>query len=187
MTKDLIASVAVFAAVFMFSPVAQADNTEPGNGMADKLGHGVVNVLSGWMEIPCDIYYGYDSGLERYYPDQPAVSRSKGMFRGLIRGTYQGVGRTIEGAIDVCGFWAANPLNNEGIGFNFDSEYAWERGQDPDYTDPTCDIRMHSKLQRGAMNLCLGLAEIPSQIRTGVREPDPLMGFVRAIWFGASL
>jgi hypothetical protein len=186
MTKKLLFGAALFGSVFMCSPNAEAHNTEVCNGMANKLNCGVVNILSGWMEIPCDIYYGYDEGLDRYGAEKPAVSRSRGMLRGLFRGTYQGVGRTVEGAIDVLGFWAADPLDNKTYGYNFDSRYGWERGQVPDYTDPPCDIRASRKMDRGVHNLLFGIAEVPSQIRTGVIEPAPIAGFGRAIWFGLS-
>ena len=37
-----------------------------------------------------------------------------------------GVGRTMSGAGDVVGFWAADPKSNDGVGIPLNAEYAWE-------------------------------------------------------------
>ena|SRR3989338_4223228 len=77
-----------------------AETTTTPDAMFVKLGRGVSNVLTGWLEIP----YGVKTSFERTNPVGTTVT-------GLIKGTAIGVGRTVVGAVEVVTFWLPVPAD----------------------------------------------------------------------------
>ncbi|HNX90620.1 MAG TPA: hypothetical protein PKG81_02050, partial [Candidatus Omnitrophota bacterium] len=110
-----------------------------------------------------------------------------GAFLGIFRGVYHGVGRTVSGAGELTGFWAADPDNNDRISIPLDAEYAWEEGThysciDPDFGEATL-APIGNKLLRGLGNALFGVIEVPGQIAKGINEKAPDAGIVKGIWF----
>ena len=66
--------------------------------MATKLGRGITNVATGWMELPRSVYYR---------------GRDKGVLDGMTIGLLQGVGmtvvRTVAGAFEAVSFFVPAP------------------------------------------------------------------------------
>jgi len=104
-------------------------------GMKDKAVRGVVNLYSGIIELPVQIYKGYNNG---FGPIQNEVgSKSIGTILGIFRGFGHAAGRTGWGALELFGFWTVNPEDNEGNGVPLDAEYAWEQGTQYNIFEPS--------------------------------------------------
>jgi hypothetical protein len=176
-----------FAAVaFLFASASHAADPFVGDGMADKGTHGLVNIFTGWMEIPVQMKQGYDSGYsEERNRISPAESRTAGFVGGFFTGSANAVGRTFTGVYQLAGFWSANHESNEGVGHHLGKEYAWQKSAPP---EPTCPgKRIEAKLGRGFGDLTAGPAEIPIQADktwTVDRIHDP--GFGKGLWFATS-
>ncbi len=145
------------------------------SGMGKKLVRGAVNTVTGWVEIPAQVYYGYKN------------DSFGGAFVGIISGIWHGVGRTISGAGDVVGFWAADPKSNDGVGIPLNAEYAWEEGTKYDLTKPSFGeatlTPMGTKLGRGLGNSLLGFVELPGQIFKGLKLHAPDLGIGKGLWY----
>ena len=171
------------AAVFLFSAAAQAATTEElMTGMGHKLWRGAVNVLTGWVELPAQIVKGYNRG---FAGDEN--NKAMGGFFGIFTGVWHAAGRTISGAAELAGFWAADPESNEGIGVPLDAEYAWEEGThynlcDPNFQEGTLAPMGH-KLSRGLGNGLAGFLELPGQIMKGIKGKAPDLGIVKGLWY----
>ena len=157
-----------------------------GDGMADKGTHGLVNIATGWMEIPVRIKHGYDKGYSKEKNRvRPAESRMAGTVGGLFEGTAAAVGRTFTGVYQLTGFWAANHQTNEGSGHHLGKEYAWQQAAPPEPVPPA--DRVEAKTKRAFNDVTMGIAEVPVQTDktwTVDRKADP--GFGKGVWFATS-
>jgi putative exosortase-associated protein (TIGR04073 family) len=166
------------AAAFLVSSVGASYAAGPEelfSGMGKKLVRGVVNTVTGWVEIPAQICYGYKN------------DSFGGAFVGIFSGIWRGLGRTVSGAGDIVGFWAADPKSNDGIGVPLNAEYAWEEGEKYDLTKPSFGeatlAPMGNKLGRGLGNSLLGFLELPGQIFKGLKLHAPDLGIVKGLWY----
>ncbi len=90
-------AAAVFAALFTFA-AAPARAEDP----LTKLGRGVANILTGWVEIPKTVY---NMSVEQ--------NPFKGLTVGLLKGTGEAFHRTGAGIYDAATFPIAVPANYE--------------------------------------------------------------------------
>ncbi|MFH1836619.1 MAG: exosortase system-associated protein, TIGR04073 family [Candidatus Omnitrophota bacterium] len=184
MRKKLIC-VLVMLIFLMSSSVSYAASGDLLTGMGQKLFRGVVNVLTGWIEIPAQIGKGYDRGF---------MGNENNKITGSIVGIFKGLGdfagRTVSGVLDIAGFWAADPNSNEGIGIPLDAEYAWEEGTPHNIFEPNLAEGafkpIGSKLLRGIGNTVFGFVEIPGQVVKGIKEGSPDLGIIKGIWYFVS-
>jgi putative exosortase-associated protein (TIGR04073 family) len=164
------------------------------NAMGSKLYRGAVNVLTGWWEIPAQVCKGWSNGCG------PCSPNFMGGIGGLFKGVWFAVGRTLSGAGDIAGFWAADPCDNCGIGYALDSEYSWS--DCPAATCPACNQPkpcscgacgtcpslgclepIGNKLMRGLGNGLFGIAEVPGQICKGAKNGSCDMGIIKGLWY----
>ena len=156
-------------------------------GMAEKGSHGLVDVVSGWWELPMQIYKGYNEGIPLI--KAPAGSHSLGTLAGVLRGSFHAVGRTGWGAVQLAGFWTKNPTTNKDLMALLDSEYSWEIGTKKCMACPTLDEslnRVGMRFERGMRNIFGAVAEIPGQVRKADAERRIYVGLPKGIWFAAS-
>lgn len=180
-----IACILVVSVLLMSASVAHAASDELLPGMGQKLFRGVVNLLTGWVEIPVQIVKGYNRGF---------MGNENNKILGVVGGVFKGIGdatgRTLSGVGDVAGFWAADPESNEGIGIPLDAEYAWQEGTAYDIFDPNlvdgAVVPIGKKLLRGIGNTVFGIVEIPGQIVKGVKEGALDLGIIKGVWYFAS-
>jgi len=176
----LIAVVFVISATTVF-----AGGEELLKGMGDKAYRGVVNIFTGWVEIPAQIAKGYKYGWMGKKNDGVI-----GAFGGILAGIGSAAGRTISGMGELAGFWAADPASNEGMGIPLDAEYAWEEGTPYDMVDPNFEEATFkpilTKLGRGIGNALFGVAEVPGQIMKGVENKAWDLGIGKGIWYALS-
>lgn len=180
--RKKIAGMAVLVAVLFLCSTAAAATDDVLGGMGRKFFRGLVNILTGWVELPMQTIKGYNRGC-------PLDENNKigGVVCGLFKGVGHSIGRTAWGALELVGFWAANPEDNEGMGIPLDAEYAWEEGEpynclDPDFSEATLKP-MGKKLMRGLGNGLCGFAELPGQIAKGIKEGAPDLGIIKGLWF----
>lgn len=87
------AALAVALAGASFAGVAH-EGPAPVDAAADKLGRGIANLITGWMEIPKNIVHTYnDTNL-------PFAA-----FGGTIKGVVYGLGRMATGVFDMATFY----------------------------------------------------------------------------------
>jgi len=156
-------------------------------GMAEKGTHGLVDIATGWMEVPMQIYKGYDEGIKQI--KAPAASRSVGTLVGAFRGAFHATGRTCWGVMQLAGFWTLNHTDNSHLLQLHDSEYAFEMGQKKRIRCPNVDAgltRIGERFERGCLNLLGAPAEIPGQIRRSDGERCVYVGLPKGVWFMAS-
>jgi len=170
----------LIAILFIASSVAYADSAVVDNINA-KLHRGIQNTFLGWVELPYHMKKGIDEGFGGDENNKVA-----GIVTGTIKGALCATGRTISGLVDVLGFWALSPDDNEGIGLPLDSEVVWQEGTPYDLTDPSLEEAAFApigrKLLRGLTNGVFGVAEIPGQIAKGAREGAALEGIGKGIY-----
>jgi len=125
--KKCFWALAAFVLGTALSASAVEDNI--GYGMTNKLTRGVVNVCTGWVEIPVQVYEGYADGLQGFESINnskcPSASRSLGAGVGFFRGIWHAIGRTAWGATDAVTFWAKDPIENVNMNFLLDGKWAW--------------------------------------------------------------
>ena len=173
----------LIAVVFLASATtAHAASEEFFQGMGEKLWRGIVNIFTGWVEFPVQIVKGYNEG---FMGDED--NKIVGTIAGVFDGIGHSVGRTLSGATDIAGFWAASPESNDGVGLPLDAEYAWEEGGgydlfDPDFNEATIQP-IGKKLIRGVSNGLVGFLEVPGQIIKGVSEGAPDLGIIKGLWY----
>jgi hypothetical protein len=175
----------VIIALLSFSTTVHAAADNLLEGMAKKAERGVVNTLTALWEFPMQIYKGFKNGLKN-----DGEHKLLGGLVGICDGVKHSLGRGASGLIDLGGFWAANPTDNEGIGLPLDAEYAWQDGDPYDPFDPSFAeaslVPMKKKFLRGAGNALLCLAEIPGQVTRGIKQEDPFLGLAKGIWYTGS-
>jgi hypothetical protein len=90
------------------------------------------------------------------------------------------------GAIELFGFWAANPADNDGVGVPLDAEYAWEEGTQYSIFEPTFEEGVKPigrKLARGIGNGLLGILEVPGQIKKGANDGNVAKGIGKGVYY----
>lgn len=182
--KKVVLSLMV---VLLLAPVSFAATEDVVAGMGEKAVRGFVNMFTGIVEVPAQIIKGYKKGFEPI--ENEVGSKTVGTVLGFFRGFGHAGGRMSWGALELFGFWAVNPEDNEGVGIPFDAEYAWEEGEQYSILDPSFEEGIQpikEKLLRGAANGFLGLAEIPGQTIKGHQEGNVLKGLGKGFWYGFS-
>ena len=178
--KRKIVILAFFMAIIFSCSTVCAATDDILAGMGKKFFRGLVNVLTGWVELPMQTIKGYNSEM---YGDNKIV----GVGAGFLRGIGCTIGRTAWGVVELAGFWTANPEDNSGMGIPLDAEYAWQEGEphdcfDPDFHEATLRP-MGKKLLRGVGNGLFGFAELPGQIGKGFQNKAWDLGIIKGLWF----
>lgn len=180
-------AVLLFAALMVFSSVAAhaAATDELVQGAGQKLCRGVINTCTGWVEIPAQIMKGWNRGF-----GGDENNKAAGAFVGIFTGLSHAMGRTLSGASDLSGFWAADPKSNENVGLPLDAEFVWEEGKaydmcKPSFNDATL-APIGNKIGRGLGNVLLGFVEMPGQIVKGYKLKTADVGIVKGIWYAIS-
>lgn len=174
----------VIGSMVLWSPGASAVEDSIAAGMVNKGSRGLVNIATGWFELPMQIIKGYDRGVS--YVDAPAGSRSLGALGGLFRGISQAVGRTGWGIVDLATFWAANPTCNCNLRPLLDANYAWEKGTVTPTFSPDIQAgvdHISARLERGLVGILAGFMEIPGQIRKAHAEDRTCVGIPKGLWY----
>jgi len=187
MMKHVIVAAILVAGSFS----AQAADEEVLPGMAKKLGYGLVDTVTGVVELPVQIMKGYQNGFGPI--KHKGTSKAVGTILGFFRGIGHGAGRTLHGAINVVTFWSANREDNKGIGIPLDDTFAWQEGTRYSIMKPNLKeglMPYPRKLGYGLADSFLGLVDVPAQIVVGSRAENPYtgvpVGAVRGLWFGVS-
>jgi len=156
-------------------------------GMKNKAVRGAVDLITGIVEVPVQIYKGYNKGFG-LIENKPG-SKTIGTILGIFRGFGHAGGRIASGGTELFGFWAANADDNDGVGVPFDADYSWEEGTQYSYFDPSLEEGIKPvgrKLARGLTDSFLGIAELPGQIIKGVNDGDVVLGIGKGIWYTLS-
>ena len=188
MKKRGLLAVCLVVGVLFAAVGAYAVEDSVACGMLEKGSHGLVNIVTGWWELPLQVKKGYDEGIPAL-KGKPAGSRSLGAFLGIFRGGGQAVGRTGWGVLQLAGFWTRNPTDNSHLRQLLDAEYSWEKGTKKSMCCPKLDNgfdRVGQRFERGVRNVVGCLAEVPGQIRRSDRERNIYVGLPKGIWFAAS-
>ena len=183
MKKKVISILAILTLVVSSNALAG----EITDGMADRAVRGVKNLFTGILEVPFQIGKGYDKGVS--FIDNEAGSKTVGTVLGFFRGLGHAGGRMSSGAIELFGFWAASPEDNEGVGVPLDAENAWEEGTQYSIFEPNLSEGvkpMGRKLCRGFTNGLLGIVEVPGQIKKGSEEGNLPKGIIKGFWYWGS-
>ena len=179
-------NVLVIGIALMASP-AYASTENVGEGMAAKAIRGAVNLVTGIVEVPMQVYKGYNKGFEPI--KNKAGSKGVGTILGLFRGFGHAAGRESWGGLELFGFWTANRPDNKGIGIPFDAEYAWQMGEQYDVFKPSLAQGLKpipTKLLHGLADAFLGIVELPAQTMKGAHEGNALKGLGKGAWFWLS-
>ena len=162
----------------------RAESDDLVTGMKDKAVRGAVNAVTGIVEVPMQVYKGYNNGLSLIKND--VGSKAVGTILGFFRGLGHAGGRTSWGFLELFGFWTANAADNEGVGIPLDAEYAWEYGDQYSIFKPSLAEGTKPyvrKLVRGVTDGFTGIAELPGQTLCGISEGNVAGGLVRGVWY----
>ena len=187
MKKTILLGAALVGALLLSGTRVSAVEDSVACGMCENASHGIVNVATGWFEVPMQVHKGYNEGVG--FPKAPALDRSAGMVRGIFRGAFHATGRTVWGAFQFVAFWTRNPTENRSLLQLQDSEYSWEQGEKKPLRCPGIDDginRVARRLERGARNFVGGPAEIPGQIMKADGERRVYVGIPKGLWFTTS-
>jgi len=177
----------ILALVFALSlalPCGMASAGPIAEGMGQRAVRGAINLVTGIVEVPVQVYKGYDAGLS-VIKNQP-TSKVVGTILGFFKGLGHFAGREISGATELFGFWAVSPESNKGVGIPFDAEYAWEKGEAYSIFKPTLaeGVKPYGrKLVHGFANGLLGIVELPGQTMKGASEGNVVKGLGKGFWF----
>lgn len=164
--------------------VAHAETDSLGEGMKNKAIRGVVNGVTGIVELPVQTYKGFKNGVG-FIKNKPA-STAVGTILGFFRGGGHAFWRTAWGWMELVGFWTANAKDNDGVGIPLDAEYAWEWGEQYSIFKPSLKegVKPYGrKLVRGLADGFLGIAELPGQIVKGNKDGEIGKGALRGVWY----
>ena len=173
--------------VLLLTPAVFASTENIGEGMKEKAKRGAINLCTGIVEVPMQVYKGYTNGLD-LIKNKP-LSKGVGAILGLFRGFGHAAGRVGWGATELFGFWTANHEDNDGVGIPFDAEYAWEMGEQYSVFKPTLGEGVKPigrKLVRGLADAFVGIAELPGQAIRGKNEGNVWKGIGKGFWFWLS-
>jgi hypothetical protein len=186
MHQRVISFTLAILVAFSFTPVPlEAFVGKALSGMGHKLVKGTVNTATGFVEIPMQTYRGSRYGIREI--KHPLLSHPSGIVLGAYRGVTHAAGRTLHGATDMAGFWAADPQGNTGYGAPLDAQYAWQGTSGPITLNPTEAVNsMGKKATRGLKETAFSFMEVPGQANQGIRKLNPFTLGVKGPWFGAS-
>lgn len=174
----------VLIAGCMAMGLARAESTDVVDGMKNKAVRGVINGVTGIVELPMQTYKGFKNGVG-FIKNKPA-STVVGTILGFFRGGGHAFGRTAWGWMELYGFWTANAVDNDGVGIPLDAEYAWEWGEQYSIFKPSLKegVKPYGrKLVRGLSDGFLGIAELPGQIVKGSKDGEIGKGALRGVWY----
>ena len=177
-------SLALVLALFLIAPTTYASTANIPEGMGAKAIRGGINLVTGVVELPMQIYKGYTNGFKPI--SNTAGSKTVGTILGFFRGMGHAGGRMVLGAWELYVFWTANPENNEVVGIPLDAQYAWEMGTQYNMFEPSFAEGVKPigrKLVHGLGNSLLGIAEVPAQTKKGISDGNALKGLGRGFWF----
>jgi len=170
--------------VFLISSTAYGATESIGEGMAKKAIRGAVNLCTGIVEVPMQIYKGYKKGFGPIKNE--AGSKTVGTILGFFRGFGHAAGRMSWGGLELFGFWTANRPDNEGIGIPLDAEYSWQMGEQYNVFEPSLAEGLKPipvKLGHGLADGLLGILEVPGQTIKGANDGNALKGLGKGVWF----
>ena len=176
--------ISFVVAIFLVVPPVHASTTNIPQGMGHKAVRGAVNLVTGIVEVPAQTAKGYKKGFK--FIKNNFGSKTVGTILGLFRGFGHTAGRVSWGGMELFGFWAANPEDNQGVGIPFDAEYAWQQGEQYDLFKPSFKEGVKpigQKFLHGVANGFGGIAEVPGQIKLGISEGHPIKGVGKGFWF----
>ncbi|MEE8359934.1 MAG: exosortase system-associated protein, TIGR04073 family [Candidatus Omnitrophota bacterium] len=177
-----LATFFIITTLLLGAQTAHAASDDLVEGMFQKLGRGVVDAFTGWIEFPAQIVKGYREGLTG-----DGQKKTFGAVVGIFKGISHSFGRTSSGISEILTFWAANPDDNEGVGIPLDADHAWQRGVPHDYLYPTFTEGtfepMGKKFMRGLGNVFLGGVEIPGQMLKETQKGALDLGFIKGMWY----
>jgi hypothetical protein len=87
MRKVVVATLVLF----LLAPAAFAATDDVGQGMVDKAKRGAINLFTGIVEVPMQVYKGYNNGLDVI--ENKPLSKGVGAILGLFRGFGHAAGR----------------------------------------------------------------------------------------------
>lgn len=109
----LIGSFCSWACAGPYDTIENSSPQEITNGMGTKLGRGVANFATGWMEFPKQIY---------------VTSKEDGAVSGIFIGPFKGIGmtviRTFSGIAEFATFFIASPRFYSPY---FEPAYVWQK------------------------------------------------------------
>lgn len=175
MKKKIIFSLLICSLLLSFSLYAQTPNYAV--ACANKTKQGVANILTSWLEVPCQIAKGFNHGF-----GGEGKSQIIGGFFGFFRGIIHGVGRLGCGCIQLATFFLPNPQNNDGVGIPLDSQFAWEEGTQYSIVNQGIEP-VGRKAFRGIINTLFWPLEFPGQLVKGFRQDKPFKGIAKALTF----
>ncbi|MDD5195338.1 MAG: hypothetical protein PHQ96_06690 [Candidatus Omnitrophica bacterium] len=143
----------------------------------EKAKQGVVNIFTGWLEIPYQASKGFKDGFGENGQNKPL-----GGFFGIFRGFIHAAGRTAGGVYQVVTFPLPNPKNNDGVGIPLDAKNVWEGGEQYSLVNKGTGP-IGKKAFRGVVNSFFSILEVPGQITKGFSEDKPFIGIGKAIVF----
>ncbi|MFH1875337.1 MAG: hypothetical protein ABH865_00410 [Candidatus Omnitrophota bacterium] len=167
----------VFMLICMFGLMSSRAYASYIGASAEKAKQGIVNVFTGWLEVPYQVSKGWKSGF-----GEDENNKLLGGFLGVFRGLIHATGRTATGIYQVATFPLPNPKNNEGIGIPLDANQAWEEGTQ--YSLVNNGIQpIGKKAFRGFINTFFAIFEVPGQVAKGFEEDRPFIGLGKAVVF----
>jgi len=180
MKKLVVATVILF----LSAVPAWASTMDVPLGMGHKARRGLVNLVTGILEVPMQTVKGYQHGVS--FIKNGFGSKSLGTIFGLFRGFGHAGGRMGWGMLELVGFWSVNPEDNEGVGIPLDADYAWEEGTryslfEPSFSEGVQPIGR--KFIRGLANTLFGVLEVPGQAMQGAKDGNILFGVGRGFWY----
>lgn len=172
----------------------------PGAKMAAKWNRGLTNLVTGVAEIPVETIEGYREGID--VVENEAASKTLGTGLGLFRGLGMATSRIGHGAFEVLTFWGANPRTNRHIGWQFDSDYAWEFSdserldvdadaytleEEAEQVDDSYFAPVGRKVVRGAHDTFLGASELWYQPKEAYYNDESVtLGVGKGLWMFVS-
>ena len=182
--------------VFAVGTFASEDNAF--YGCVNKFTRGVVNIATGWVELPMQIAKGYRKGYNNgvdgkiNLKNMPAASRSIGALNGLFRGIGHAAGRTVWGFVDCGTCWAKDRADNKNMLFLLDGEYAWSEGEPKYFCCPQAMNGVRKvgyRASRGLDDFVFAGAEIPCQTKVywdRYRNGMVVLGALDGLWLCTS-
>jgi len=144
-------------------------------GAFEKAKHGITNTITGWLELPIQIGKGWENGV-----GEDGDNKLLGALGGILRGLQHGLGRTLQGMVQLATFPLPNPATNEGVGVPLDAEFAFEQGEQYSILQDGIEP-IGEKAFRGATNLLLGVLDGPAQLTKGFRTERPFLGMLKSL------
>lgn len=118
----LVCGLALVAAIVSAAPAQAEDSPHWGEQISKKFVRGVVNLSTGWLELPRQVY---------------EVGQTEGWITGALRGPFDGIGmffaRTVAGVVEVATFPVPLPTYQPIL----TPTYAWEPEMALDVTPAT--------------------------------------------------